>query len=345
MMRIADRLVGQGAPCFVIAEVAQAHDGSLGTAHAYIDAVARTGADAIKFQTHIAEAESSPGEPFRVKFSYQDATRFDYWKRMEFTPGQWDSLAEHARERGLIFLSSPFSEAAVSLLDELGMPAWKVASGEIATRPMLEMMARTGKPLLLSTGMASRQQLDETTSWFRGWNAPFALFQCTTAYPCPPESWGLNVIGELRSRYNCPVGFSDHSGNIFAGLSAVALGADIVEVHVTFSRDCFGPDVPASITISEMQQLVAGIRDIDRALQHPVDKEAQAEKLADSLRLFSKSIVAARDLEVGTCLTSADLTFKKPGTGIPAKDCERIVGRVVRHPIAKNELVMEKDLV
>ena len=118
----------------------------------------------------------------------------------------------------------------------------------------------------------------------------------------------------------------------------------MVEVHVTFSRDCFGPDVPASLTISEMQQLVAGIRDIERALQHPVDKEAQAEKLADSLRLFSKSIVAARDLEEGTCLSAADLAFKKPGTGIPAKDYERIVGRVVRHSISKNELVMEKNL-
>ena len=174
MINIGDRKVGKGQPCFVIAEIAQAHDGSLGAAHAYIDAVAGTGADAIKFQTHIAEAESSPGEPFRVRFSYQDKTRFDYWKRMEFSREQWNLLAEHARDRGLIFLSSPFSETALSLLEEIGMPAWKVASGEIATKRMLEMMAMTGKPLLLSTGMASWRQVDETTSWFQEWGAPFA---------------------------------------------------------------------------------------------------------------------------------------------------------------------------
>lgn len=344
MLKIAGRVVGQGAPCLVVAEIGQAHDGSLGTAHAYIDAVARTGADAVKFQTHIAEAESSPQESFRVNFSYQDTTRLDYWKRMEFTPEQWVGLAEHARKRGLIFLSSPFSEAAVRLLDNLDMPAWKIASGEIATKPMLEMMAKTGKPLLVSTGMASWEQLDETTSWFRDWNAPFALFQCTTAYPCPPERWGFNVMEELRARYTCPVGYSDHSGGVAAGMAAVALGADLVEVHVTLSRDCFGPDVPASVTIPEMQQLVAGIRNVETALQHPVNKEDQAVKLAESLRLFSKSIVAARDIEAGIRLSLADLAFKKPGTGIPAKDYERLVGSLVTRPVSKDELIAEKDL-
>jgi N,N'-diacetyllegionaminate synthase len=344
VLKIADRTVGRGCPCLVIAEVGQAHDGSLGAAHAYIDAVARTGADAVKFQTHLAEAESSPREAFRVNFSYQDATRFDYWKRMEFTPEQWSGLAEHARRKGLLFLSSPFSEAAVRLLDDLDVPAWKVASGEIATKPMLEMMARTGKPLLVSTGMASWQQIDETTSWLGEWKAPFALFQCTTAYPCPPDTWGLNVIEELRERYACPVGFSDHSGGIAASLAAVALGADVVEVHVTFSRDCFGPDVQASVTISEMRQLVSGIRDVETALDHAVDKESQAATLVESLKLFSKSVVAARDIDAGTSLSPADITFKKPGTGIQAKDYERVVGRVVKRPISKDEFLMEKDL-
>jgi len=148
--RIGPHVVGQGR-CFIIGEIAQAHDGSLGMAHAYIDAIARAGADAVKFQTHIADAESSPQEPWRVKFSRQDATRFDYWKRMEFTREQWVGLKEHAEEKGLVFLSSPFSLQAAELLDALGMVAWKVASGEINNHALLDRMAATSKPVLLSS--------------------------------------------------------------------------------------------------------------------------------------------------------------------------------------------------
>src|SRR5215467_15257875 len=151
---------GLSPQCCIVAEVAQAHDGSLGTAHAFIDACARAGADAIKFQTHIASAESTPGEPWRVKFSRQDASRYDYWKRMEFTAEQWRGLAEHANERGLIFLSSAFSFAAVELLERLGMSAWKVGAGEVTNLPLLERMARTGKPVLLSSGMSTWAELD-----------------------------------------------------------------------------------------------------------------------------------------------------------------------------------------
>jgi N,N'-diacetyllegionaminate synthase len=141
-------------PCLIIGEVAQMHDGSLGTAHAYIDAVAGAGADGVKFQTHIAAAESTPGEPWRVKFSPQDSTRYQYWKRMEFSEEQWRGLAEHARDRGLIFLSSAFSAEAVELLERLGMAAWKVGAGEVSNLPLIERMARTGRPVLLSSGMS-----------------------------------------------------------------------------------------------------------------------------------------------------------------------------------------------
>ena len=286
--------------CFVIGEIAQTHDGSLGTAHAYIDAIANAGADAIKFQTHIADAESTPGEPWRVKFSRQDATRYDYWKRMEFSAEHWRGLVEHATERGLVFLSSAFSCAAVELLEQLGMSAWKVGAGEVTNLPMLEMMARTGKPVLLSSGMSDWAELDAAVATVRAQDAPVAVFQCTTAYPCPPEKLGLNVLTELRERYNCPVGLSDHSGTIYAGLAAATLGAQLLEVHVTFSRECFGPDVPASVTTTELKQLVEGVRFIQRAQTHPVNKEAMAADLSELKRTFGKSIVAARDLAGGT---------------------------------------------
>ncbi|MGI9463747.1 MAG: N-acetylneuraminate synthase family protein, partial [Aestuariivirgaceae bacterium] len=149
-----------GAPCTIIAEVAQAHDGSLGTAHAYIDAAATAGADAVKFQTHIAAAESTPHEPWRVKFSDQDETRYDYWKRMEFTPEQWAGLKRHADDAGLMFLSSAFSLEAVELLKKIGIAGWKVASGEITNLDMVSAMSATGQPMLISTGMSDFDEID-----------------------------------------------------------------------------------------------------------------------------------------------------------------------------------------
>lgn len=323
--------------------MAQAHDGSLGTAHAYIDAAAQAGADAIKFQTHIASAESTPGEPWRVKFSRQDATRYDYWRRMEFTEEQWFGLAAHAEERGLIFLSSAFSFEAVDLLERVGVPAWKVGAGETSNIPLLEKMAATGKPVILSSGMSGWEELDAAVNCVRSNGAPVAVLQCTTAYPCPPEKLGLNVIGELRQRYNCPVGLSDHSGTVYAGFAAATLGANIIEVHITLSRKGFGPDVPASITPKGLKQLVAGVRFIERALMNPVNKQAMAESFTELRQVFGKSVVAARNLKDGHQLTIADLAFKKPGTGIPAARYREVLNRQLCRDVAANTLFSEED--
>jgi N-acetylneuraminate synthase len=341
---IGDRRVGPGEPCFIIGEIAQAHDGSLGTAHAYIDAVAAAGADAVKFQTHIAAAESTPQESFRVKFSPQDATRFAYWKRIEFSAAQWRGLADHARDRGLVFLSTPFSLAAVDLLQGLELAAWKVGSGEISNLPLIERMAATGKPILLSSGMSPWEDLDQAVGAAAAGGAPVAIFQCTTAYPCPPEKVGLNVLAEVRQRYGCAVGLSDHSGQIFAPLTAVAFGANLLEVHAVFSRECFGPDVSASLTTGELKQLVEGVRFVESMLANPIDKEAQAAELGEMRRLFGKSVVAATDLMAGTRLTETDLALKKPGTGIPAAQIGRVIGKTLRHAVAADTLLAEGDL-
>jgi N-acetylneuraminate synthase len=339
---ILHREVGHGRPCLVVAEVAQAHDGSLGTAHAYIDAVAQAGADAVKFQTHIAAAESTPGEPFRVKFSPQDATRYDYWKRLEFSAPEWRALADHAKQAGLLFLSTPFSFEAVDLLDSLGMGAWKVGSGEVTNLPMLERMAATGKPVLISSGMSTWDELDAAVATVRRAGAPAALLQCTTAYPCPAEKIGLNVLDQLRERYACPVGLSDHSGTIYASLAAVALGANLLEVHVVLSRECFGPDVKASITTSELAQLVEGARFIERAMAHPLDKEKMAGEMLELKAMFGKSVVAARDLPKGHKLEPADLALKKPGSGIPAARLADVVGRCLSRSVAADTLLAEE---
>jgi len=325
----------------VIAEVGQAHDGSLGMAHAFIDAAADSGADAVKFQTHIAEAESTRAEPWRVRFSPQDETRFDYWKRMEFTEEQWRGLAEHARKRDLLFLSSPFSFAAFELLKRVGVAAWKVASGEVTNHPFLEAMAKTGTPVILSSGMSGWSELDVAVEVLRSEGASFAVLQCTTEYPTPPERVGLNVIEEIKARYGCPVGLSDHSGTTYASLAAVALGATILEIHVTLSRQAFGPDVPASLTFDELEDLVRGVRFIGRARRSPVDKDSLADGMGDLRRMFGKSVVAARDLAEGCILTPEDLALKKPGTGLPPEKLQDLVGRKLIRSVRKDEPISE----
>jgi N-acetylneuraminate synthase len=340
---IGEHRIGGNARCYVIGEIAQAHDGSLGTAHAYIDAVADAGADAVKFQTHIAAAESTPQETFRVRFSSQDQTRFDYWKRMEFSEEQWQGLADHARKRGIEFFSTPFSFEAVDLLERLNVRAWKVGSGEVTNLPMLERLAATRKPVLLSSGMSSWAELDAAVETVRRHKAPLAVLQCTTAYPCPPEQLGLNLIGELKKRYSCPIGFSDHSGTIFAGLAAATMGAHLLEIHVVFSRECFGPDVKASVTTSELKQLVEGIRFIHAAQSQPVDKEKMAGQMDELKRLFGKSILTAHDLPAGHVLTSKDLVLRKPGTGIPASRMPELVGRKLRRSVPGGTFLSDSD--
>ncbi|CAN5835585.1 N-acetylneuraminate synthase [soil metagenome] len=334
----------QRTGCVIIGEVAQTHDGSLGLAHAFIDAIANAGADAVKFQTHIASAESTPGEPWRVKFSKQDASRYDYWKRMEFTEEQWRGLKAHADERGLLFLSSPFSSEALGLLERLEMAAWKVASGEVTNTGLIEAMTRTRKPILLSSGMSTLAELDTAVALVRKADLPVAVMQCTSMYPCPPEKVGLGMLDELRARYSCPVGLSDHSGTIYAGLAAATLGCDVLEIHITLSRDMFGPDVPSSITTTELRQLVDGVRFIETMRAADVDKDVMAQDLSSLRKLFTKSVVARTDLVAGTALRLEDLVVKKPGTGIPAARLPELVGRTLRHSVAADSLLAEADL-
>ena len=329
--------------CFVIAEVGLNHDGSLGLAHAFIDAVASTGADAVKFQTHIAAAESTLSEPFRVVFSRQDQTRYEYWQRMEFREDQWRGLADHAREQGLVFLSSPFSLEAVEMLSRIGMPMWKIASGEVSNHALLDRVAMTGQPVLLSSGMSPLAELDEAMARLEAQGADGSVLQCTTAYPCPPEKIGLNMLQVLRERFHCPVGLSDHSGTIYPGLAAATLGADVLEVHVTLSREMFGPDVIASLTIDELRQLVTGVRFIERMQAHPIDKEAAALETASLRSIFTRSVVLNTTLDAGTMLRADHLVAKKPGTGIPAARLPEVIGRRLRRRIEADTVLNEND--
>jgi N-acetylneuraminate synthase len=224
------------------------------------------------------------------------------------------------------------------------MKVWKVASGEVGNSPLLGRISALGAPVILSSGMSDWDELDNAVSTVRKAGSPAAVLQCTSAYPCPPERVGLNLLNDMRVRYGLPVGLSDHSGTIYASLAAVALGAEVLEVHVTLSKEMFGPDVPSSITSAELRDLVTGVRQIERMIDSPVSKTAMAEEMAPLRDLFTKSIVAGSDLEPGTVLCPEHLKLKKPGTGLHASQIPSLIGGKVRRKIMADELVLLSDI-
>jgi N-acetylneuraminate synthase len=329
---------------FIIAEIGQAHEGSLGILHSYIDAIATTGVDAIKFQTHIAAAESSQYEPFRIKFSYEDDTRYDYWERMGFTFEQWGGIKEHCDRVGLEFISSPFSQTAVDWLEKLQVKRYKIGSGEVNNLLMLQKIALTQKQILLSSGMSSFEELDASVDFLKKLGSEMVFFQCTTSYPTPPERIGLNVITDLIKRYDLPVGLSDHSGSIYPSVAAVAMGASYLEFHATFDRRMFGPDTTSSLTINEIKQLVDGVRLVETSLNNPIDKTNNSA-FEGLKKIFEKSLALNKDLPAGHILTFEDLETKKPsGYGISAKDFETIIGKTLKTTKKQYDFLTENDI-
>lgn len=330
---------------FIIAEIGQAHEGSLGILHSYIDVMAQTGVDAIKFQTHIAEAESSIYEPFRVKFSYEDDTRFDYWKRMSFTKDQWVGIKNHCDEVGLEFMSSPFSQAAVDLLEEIGVKRYKIGSGEVSNFLMLEKICKTGKPVILSSGMSSLTELDQAVEFIRSFGNDLSILQCTTSYPTPAERIGLNVVPQLIERYpDARIGLSEHTSKIYTGIAAVAMGARVLEFHVVFDKRMFGPDAKSSLTIDETTELVNGVRFIETSLNNPIDKSDNSPYLALK-KIFEKSLAINKDLPKGHIVTFNDLEAKKPANyGVPASQFKNVIGKALNKNKHQYEFLTEEDI-
>ena len=321
---------------FIIAEIGQAHDGSLGILHSYIDALSKTGIDAIKFQTHIAEAESSRLERFRVKFSYEDKLRFDYWKRMEFSLEQWQGIKNHCEEVGLEFISSPFSIAAVNLLEELKVKKYKIGSGEVTNFLMLEKIAKTGKSVILSSGMSSFDELQKAVMFIKPYGNQITILQCTTSYPTPYSRLGLNILSELRLRFpDCSIGLSEHTGEIYAGIAAVALGAKMLEFHAVFDKRMFGPDSTSSLSINQINELVRGVRAIEDTLKNPINKD-DLRPFKELKGIFEKSLAINKNLKEKHIISFDDLEAKKPaGQGIPASRYKKILGKRLNKDLTK----------
>lgn len=341
--KINSKTIGNASKAYLIAEIAQAHDGSLGFAHAFIDAAFDAGADAVKFQTHIALAESTKNEKFRIKFSYEDQNRFDYWKRMEFTLPQWIELAKHAKEKKITFLSSPFSVEAFDLLQKIEMPAWKIASGELGNEPLIDLILETKKPVLISTGMSSWSEVDGIVDLMLKNNTDYCLMQCTSKYPTPLSQIGLNIIDQYRTEYDCNVGLSDHSGSIFPPIAAINRGVDLVEIHLTLDKRMFGPDVASSLTVDEFS-LVSKARDsYFEMISNPVNKDTLSVELNSNKMLFGRSLALEKSQLKGTIITKEHLRLKKPGGGLSFTQMYNILGSRLARDVNSDELLTLDD--
>jgi N,N'-diacetyllegionaminate synthase len=322
----------------LIAEIGSVHDGSFGNAQKLIELASFCGADAVKFQTHIAEAESLLDAPSPAYF--KDEPRIDYFKRTGFSVDQWSKLKYIAEKNNILFLSSPFSIEAADLLESLDMAIFKIPSGEITNIPLLEKIASFNKPVLLSSGMSNWKELDNAVSIFRD-RSDLTVMQCSSMYPCSPENIGLNVLQEIQQRYGCAVGFSDHSLGLAAPIAAATLGASVIEKHFTFSKFMYGSDAKHSMEPNEFKLLASSLKDVWTMLKSPVNKD-DISNYNEMKEIFQKSIVSAVPIKAGTYIDREHLSFKKPGIGIPASKYAELVGKKIKYDCDANVL-MKKE--
>lgn len=324
---------------WIIGEVGSVHDGSFGNACKMIELAAKCGANVVKFQTHIAEAETLENAPAPSYFKAEP--RFAYFKRTAFSREQWRELAAVARAQNLLFMSSPFAIEAVDQLEETGIDIYKIASGEVTNLPLLERVAKTGKPVVLSSGMSNWAELDRAVEVLRG-SSDLTVMQCTSAYPCPPERAGINVLSEIAARYRVPTGLSDHTQGIAAAVASIVLGASVIEKHFTFSRYMYGSDAQFAAEPDELRRYCSELRDAWKMLDHPVDK-SDVTAFREMKQVFEKSIVTAVAVQRGQTLSRDMLAFKKPGTGIRADRVADVVGKRAARDMPKDHMLADED--
>jgi len=325
---------------YIIAEAGLLHDGSLGNAIRLAEAAAECGADAIKYQLHDPAAEMIRAAPAPSHFTAE--SRWDYFGRTAFSDEQWARLKGACDEAGITFLCSVFSLEALERVEALGVERHKIPSGEVTNLALVRRAAETGKPLLLSCGMSSLDELDAAVAVVG--DADLTLLQTTSQYPCPPERVGLNMLAGLRERYGRPVGLSDHTVAPYAAFAAVTLGATIVEKHFTLSRKAYGSDAPYAADPALFAELVVGIREIEKILESPVSKDELAGSLAEAKRVFEKSVVTVEPVSAGARFERRALAAKKPGMGVPGARLEEVVGRVALRDVPADEVVTEADV-
>lgn len=337
--------IGYGHPCFIIAEAGVNHNGRLALALRLVDAAVRAGADAVKFQSFQAGALAGVGAPTAVyqRQGGQRESQRDMLRRLELSVPMHHAILAHCRARKILFLSSPFDEASADFLESLPVPAFKIPSGELTNIPFLRHVARKGKPILLSTGMANLIEVKEAVKAVRGTgNNRLILLHCTSLYPTPTRYANLRALHTLAREFQVPVGFSDHTEGILVGIAAVARGACILEKHLTLDRALPGPDHRASLAPDVFAHLVKSIRELEPALGHGRKEPAFGERAM--ARVIRKSWVAAKELIPGLTLKKKDLRLSRPGTGLAPSEWKSLVGKRVRHRVSEGSL-MKTEMV
>jgi N-acetylneuraminate synthase len=335
---IGTREIGAGRPCFVIAEAGINHNGDVKIAAELVEAAAAAGADAIKFQTHFPECEMLKGG---ATAAYVGESLFDLLARTALPKDAHVQMQDLAARKGIVFLSTPFSREAADFLAAIGVPAYKTGSGEMTNIPLQRHIARKGKPMIVSTGMSTPEEIDATVKALQEERATFALMHCTSTYPTPYEHVQLGCIGRLQSHYGVPVGFSDHTLGTAISLAAVASGASIFEKHFTASRSLPGPDQQGSMEPRELEALVRDIRAIEKSLG--ATKKIQPGE-QDVRNMALHSVVSVRDIAAGSTIGKDDVWVKRPGTGIPARQLQDVIGKTATRAITKDQLIRWEDV-
>ncbi len=341
LIDIAGRKVGSGQPCFIIAEAGVNHNGRIELAGRLIDAAAAAGADAVKFQSFKAEILATPAAPkaqYQLSGTDETESQMAMLQRLELSPGAHCELRDHARARGIIFLSTPFDEISADLLAEVGVPAFKISSGDVTNLPLLEHIARKGKPVILSTGMSDLTEVRAALTALRAAGCKqLVVLHCVSNYPANAADVNLRAMQTMTMEFGVPVGYSDHTEGIEVALAAVALGACVIEKHFTLDRNLPGPDHKASLEPDELARMVESIRKVEAALGD--GRKARADSEADTMQVARRSLTAARDIPAGTILTRGLIAIQRPGTGISPALLSSLVGRRVCVDVSAGSLL------
>ena len=340
-IQIRTRKIGEKFPVFVIAEAGINHNGSLSLAKKLVNMAKKSGADCIKFQTHITEEEMTKTKILPGKISKKPL--WDIIKNCELNEKEESELGNYCKERKILFLSTPFSIPAVDRLEKIKMPAYKIGSGELTNLPFLKHIAKTRKPVILSTGMSDMNEIKESVKFFKKSKIPLAILQTTSEYPCNYEDINLGVIDKYKKSFNIPVGISDHSLGIYTALGAVARGATIVEKHITLDKKMPGPDQKLSLEYNELSELVKGCKAVKLAMG---DSKKILKKELPVLHFARESVVTKEKILKDEIFTEKNLITKRPNTGeIPAKNFYKIIGKKAKKNIQKNKQLKRSDVV
>jgi N-acetylneuraminate synthase len=340
VLELAGHKIGPAFPCFIVAEAGVNHNGDLSLARQLVDVAAASGADAVKFQTFRAEKVVAAGAPkaaYQLETTGAEEDQLEMIRRLELPFEAFRELNAYCQAKKIIFLSTPFDEESVDFLDEI-VPAFKVPSGEITNLPFLSHIARKGKPMIVSTGMANLVEVELAMRTIeQAGNSKIVLLHCTSNYPANSSDVNLRAMHTMAEAFNVPVGYSDHTLGIEVSLAAVALGACVIEKHFTVDRTLPGPDQRASLEPQELENLVRGVRVIEAALGHGRKEPAATE--ANTAAVARRSLVARRDIVSGTVLSEEDLAIMRPGTGLPPGSLSELVGRTAQVNIPAGTLL------